>query len=125
ERLNTANMPPPIPHIVHVQPTFSKEQLETALADEPNNALKTNLYPTRMHTNFQLLAQSPTDTEDARAGNFEIEIITGDVKKKINELAQRGYRLLLRPHLFEAAVMHRKKDSTAASSYAWIGEKQL
>jgi hypothetical protein len=124
-RRDAEKMPAQRHGIVHVQPTFSKDKLETGLAEELNNARNTNLYPTHMITKFQLLAQSPADTDNPTVGDFEIEIIGGDAKKKINELAQRGYRLLVRPLVFDAAVMHRKKGTTASASYVWIGEKQL
>ena len=122
---DAAALPAQNHQIVHVEPTFNKNELGTGLTEELKNARETNLYPTHLLTRFQLLMQSPSDTDNATAGDFEIEVINGDVKKQINELAQLGYRLLVRPHLFEAAIMHRKKGTTAASSYLWIDEKQL
>ena len=110
--------------IVHPQPTFSKSKLDEGLTEGIYNARTTNLYPTHLLTKFQLLTQSPTDVNDLAAKDYETAIATGDVKKRINELAQQGYRLLMRP-LWDAAIMHRKKGPTEPASYIWVGEKKL
>jgi len=111
--------------IVNGPLTFSKKKLVGGLAEELNNARETNLYPTHLLTKFQLLTQSPADTGNIAADEYEMEIVSGDVKKRVNALAQRGYRLILRPLGFDAAVMHRKKGATNPASYIWIGEKRL
>lgn|GEM_PF-1585772 len=111
--------------IVSARLTFSKEKLETGLTEELNDARKTNLYPTHMLTKFQLLTQSPIGAEDFPGDEYEMEIVSGDVKKRINELAQQGYRLILRPLALQAAVMHRKKGMTTPASYIWVNEKKL
>jgi hypothetical protein len=111
--------------IVSARLTFSKEKLESGLTEELNDARKTNLYPTHMLTKFQLLTQSPVSTEDFIGDEYEMEIVTGDVKKRVNELAQRGYRLILRPLGLQAAIMHRKNGTTTPASYIWVNEKKL
>jgi hypothetical protein len=121
-RKDAEMMPPRWYEVVSVDPTFNKKKLETGLETELDNALERNLYPTHMLTRFQLLTQSPAELE--KFPRDELEIVTGNVKKKINELAQQGYRLVLRP-LFEAAVMYRKKGATVPTSYRWVGEKKL
>ena len=111
--------------VVHVKPTFSKEKLETGLGKELDNALESNLYPTNIITRFQLLTQSPADLENFPGDEYEVEFVTGNVRKRINELAQQGYRLIVRPHLFEAALMHRKRKTTKPASYIWVSDKKL
>jgi hypothetical protein len=111
--------------IVSARLTFSKEKLETGLTEELHDARKTNLYPTHLLTKFQLLTQSPLGTEDFLGDEYEMEIVSGDVKKRVNELAQQGYRLSLRPLGLQAAVMYRKKGTTTPASYIWVNEKRL
>ena len=111
--------------VVHVKPTFSKEKLEIGLGKELDNALESNLYPTNIITRFQLLTQSPADLENFPGDEYEVEFVTGNVRKRINELAQQGYRLIVRPHLFEAALMHRQRKTTEPVSYIWVSDKKL
>lgn len=111
--------------IVFAPLTFTKEKIETALEERLSNVGKRKLYPTHLLTRFQLLTQSPVGAVDFIDDEYETEMVSGDVKKRINELAQHGYRLLLRPIWFQAAIMHRKKGATVPASYIWVSEKKL
>lgn len=110
--------------IVSARPTFSKDKLESGLSEQLDSTKKLKLYPTHLLTKFQLLTQ-PAGDADFPAGEYEMEVVSEDVKKRVNALAQQGYRLLLRPIWFQAAVMHRKKGATEPASYIWIDEKKL
>lgn len=111
--------------IVSAPLTLSQEKIETGLEEALSNTSKRKLYPTHMLTKFQLLAQSPLPNGDFIGDEYETEILSGDVRKRINELAQQGYRLILRPLWFQAAIMHRKKGTTTPVSYVWVSEKKL
>ena len=111
--------------IVSAPLTLSKEKIETGLEERLANVRKRKLYPTHMLTRFQLLTQSSLGNMDFIGDEYETEMVSGDVKKRITELAQHGYRLLLRPLWFQAAIMHRKKGTQAATSYIWVSEKKL
>lgn len=111
--------------IVFAPLSLSREKIEIGLEERLSNLRKRKLYPTHMLTRFQLLTQSPLGAVDFIDDEYETEIVSSDVQKRINELAQRGYRLLLRPLSFQAAIMHRKKGTTAPASYVWVNEKKL
>jgi hypothetical protein len=111
--------------IVSAPLTFSKEKIETELEEGLSNARKRNLYPTHMLTRFQVLTQSPLRNDDFIGDEYETEMVSGDVKKRINDLARHGYRLILRPLWLQAAIMHRKKGTTIPASYIWVSEKKL
>ena len=111
--------------IVFAPLTLSKEKIETGLEGRLSNLAKRKLYPTHILTRFQVLTESPLGNVDYIGDEYETEMVSGDVQKRINELAQRGYRLLLRPLWFQAAIMHRKKGTTAPASYIWVSEKKL
>lgn len=117
-----------VPHayeIVYQPRTFSKKKLEGGLTEQLNVALKRNLYPTHMLTKFEVLTQS-VSWRDSLTDEYEMEIVGGDVKRRVNELAMLGYRLMIRPHpSFRAAIMHRKKGVTDPASYVWVSEKGL
>jgi hypothetical protein len=124
-RKNADIMPPSSYRTVYARPTYSKAKLKTGLLEELDNARKTNLHPTHMLTRFQLLTQSGLGIKDLLGDEYETEVLNGDVRKRVNELSQLGYRLILRPHLYEAGVMHRKKGATDPTSYVWLGEKSV
>ena len=124
ERRIVAKIPPAF-DIVSGPLTLSKKKLEGELLEGLNNGPKSNLYPTHMLTKFQILRQSLYSVEDFPDADYEIEIVSGDVRKRVNVLAQQGYRLILRPIWFQAAIMHRKKGAIDAASYIWVDEKKL
>lgn len=111
--------------IVSAPLTLSKEKIEIGLEERLSNARKRELYPTHMLTRFQLLTQSSIGDVDFIGDEYETEIVSSDVQKRINELAQQGYRLLLRPLSLQAAIMHRKKGTTVPASYIWVSERKL
>jgi len=111
--------------VLYQRPTFRSKELEAELLEQLNDARKSDLYPTHMLTKFEVLTQSATSRQDFARDEYELQVAAGDFKKRLNELAQQGYRLMLNPDEFEAAILYRKKGVTMPASYVWIREKKL
>ena len=71
---------------------------------------------------FEVLLQPVTDKPEFLP-EPEVKVVSGfNLKKKVNEVAQQGYRLAsTRPYI---AVMYRNRDTTAPVSYIWLGNSK-
>lgn len=89
-----------------------------SLATQINDYLAMGLYPTHAFSKYEILLQPISDNERLSIDKSEAQVVTGDVRKKVNELAQQGYRLALAQH--ETAVMYRHRDASTPVSYIWL-----
>ena len=89
------------------------EQIKTKLAD--------GLYPISVFNKFEILL-TEMNSDELSTGNPDVQVVTisvlRDVKGKINDLAKRGYRLLLVSS--GIAVMYRRADNATPVSYEWV-----
>jgi len=104
--------------------SFNAKKIETELTEQISTAVKSGLSPTHMITRFEVLVQSAAGRDDSATTGYELQVAAGNLKR-VNELAQQGYRLMLRPYEFEVAVMYRKMGQGTPVSYARIREKKL
>ena len=89
------------------------QQIKTLLAD--------GLYPTRVFSKFEILL-TQRKNDDLSPGNSDVRVVVNtfphDVKGKIKDLAQQGYRLLLVSS--GIAVMYKRPGSAAPVTYEWV-----
>ncbi len=105
--------------------SFNAKKIESELTEQINSAGRRGLMPTNTLTRYEVLMQSPIRKGNMLPDEFEIQVAAGNLKKRVDELARQGYRLMIRPFELDLSVMYRKKGSTAAASYIWIREKRL
>lgn len=92
-------------------------------------ATKTNLpdgfYPARVLANNQLLLDRTTEKEDFETNPPEVQIVNSsflnNVKKKVRELGQEGFRLALIGN--ECAVLYRWPNERGPFVYEWLNAK--
>jgi len=91
---------------------------EATLTEQLNEDLARAFYPTHAFSKYEILSQPTADQEPPAGEKVELRVLTGDVPKKVNELAQQGYRLAVSN--YEIAVMARRKGETSPASYIWL-----
>jgi hypothetical protein len=91
---------------------------EAALTTQINDYLSLGFNPTLALSMYEVLLRPITDKGEFLPEGTEVKVVTGNVKKKVNELAGQGYRLALTHN--QIAVMYRYRDATAPVSYIWL-----
>ena len=91
---------------------------EATLTEQLNEDLARAFYPTHAFSKYEILTQPTAQQEPPAGERVELRVLTGDVSKKVNELAQQGYRLAISN--YEIAVMARRKGETSPASYIWL-----
>jgi hypothetical protein len=86
---------------------------DVTLTRQIQDGIKSGLVPTQALSKFQIMMQL-----NLIDGQSEVRVITGDVQKKINELARQGYRLALIN--YEIAVLFRNLTTVTPVSYVWV-----
>ena len=91
---------------------------EATLTEQLNEDLARAFYPTHAFSKYEILSQPRVEQELPAGEKVELRVLTGDVPKKVNELAQQGYRLAISN--YEIAVMARRKGEARPASYIWL-----
>src|SRR5262245_16598036 len=93
------------------------------LTTQINNYRVLGFNPILAISEYEVLLQPGTDKAEFLSVWTEVKVVTGlKLQKKVNELAQKGYRLALIHNLI--AVMYRNRDATAPVSYIWLDAKR-
>lgn len=91
---------------------------EATLTEQLSEDLAKAFYPTHAFSKHEVLSQSIVSQELFSRENVELRVVTGAVQKKVNELAQQGFRLVITN--YEIAVLTRRKGDTTPVSYIWL-----
>ena len=91
---------------------------EAALTTQINDYMALGFNPILALSRCEVLLRPITDKDEFLPVGSEVKVVTGNVKKKVNELARQGYRLALTYN--QIAVMYRHRDNTAPVSYIWL-----
>src|SRR5262245_10847788 len=95
---------------------------EAALTRQINDNMALGFNPVLAISGCEVLLRPITDKGDFLPAGSEGKVVTGNVQKKVNELARQGYRLALT--YFLIAVMYRHPDNTAPVSYIWLDSRK-
>jgi hypothetical protein len=109
--------------MLYQRPTWRSKTLEANINSQLQQYWREGFLPKYIFSKNELFLERKMSTEQISPELGEIQYITGGKwKKRINELAQQGYRLLCVPHgiNYEAAVMVRKKGETTPTTYAFL-----
>lgn len=99
-------------------PKWRELTSDATLTTQINEDLLKGFYPTHAFSRFEVLLQPASDKNLRSPDQPEVKVVTGDVRKKVNEWAQQGYRLVFTN--YEIAVMARNKGNTTPVSYVWL-----
>lgn len=114
ERVKGIKAPQPF-RVIYQSPSWRARTRETGLTAQLNHNLALGLCPTHIFSGFEVLLQSATSGCELSPDTSDIQVIVGNMEKRVNELAQQGYRLAL--PINGAAVMYRNKGMVAPTSY--------
>ncbi len=117
ERVKGEDLPRQFRLAQHV-PHWREWYGDAALTTQVNSYLASGFYPMHAFSRFEVLLQPVTGKGDFLPDKSEVQIVTGNIQKRVNELAQQGYRLAL-TH-YEIAVMYRNRDTLKPVSYVWL-----
>lgn len=120
EREKGVDIPRQFRLVRHV-PRWRALKGDATLTTQVNDYLAVGLYPTHALSKYEILLQPTTAKEKLLPDELEMQVFTGNMqkmRKKVNELAQQGYRLALTQ--YETAVMYRRRDVTTPVSYVWL-----
>jgi len=99
-------------------PSWSQWGCEAPLTRQVNKSMGWGFDPILALSKCEVLLKRNTDKGEIPPEAPEVKVVTGNVKKKVNELARQGYRLALIHN--QVAVMRRSRDTTAPVSYIWL-----
>lgn len=120
ERVKGANTAKTFRLVRHV-PRWRALTDDAGMTEQINHYLSVGLYPTHVFSRYEVLLQEVADKNTFAINKPEIQVFAEKVQKlpkRINELAQQGYRLIsLRD---ETAVMSRFPSNRAPVSYVWL-----
>jgi hypothetical protein len=91
---------------------------EATLTEQLTEDLAKAFYPSHAFSKYEILSQPATEQELPAGEKVELRVLTGDLQKKVYELAQQGYRLAVSN--YEIAVMVRRKGETRPTYYIWL-----
>lgn len=117
ERIKGSESPQKYRLAQHI-PRWRELNGEATLTEQLNVDLSKAFYPTHAFTKYEVLSQPTADQELPAGERIELRVLTGDIQKKVNELAQQGYRLAVSN--YEIAVVARRKGETRPASYIWL-----
>ncbi|MGH9879218.1 MAG: hypothetical protein ACRD5H_16430, partial [Nitrososphaerales archaeon] len=117
EREKGVETPKHFKHVWH-EPSWSQWSPDAPLTRQINEFMAWGFNPTLALSKCEVLLQRNTDKGEFLPEGTELKVVTGNVKKKVNELARQGYRLALIHN--EVAVMRQSRDTTAPVSYIWL-----
>lgn len=115
-------------HILASSAPGWRAKMGDALTEQINEHLAAGFHPTHALSKFEVLLQQAADREEISTNKIEVQVVTSSnwggagVRKKVNELAQKGYRLALLNN--EIAVMYRERDDTSPVSYVWVNAER-
>jgi hypothetical protein len=99
-----------------------RSKMGEELTAQVKEHLGKGLYPTHAFSRFELLLE-----EAEVSGSPEVRVVTlgtwgkGNLEKKVNALARRGFRLAVTGH--KVAVMHRPGGDATPFNYVWLKAK--
>jgi hypothetical protein len=117
EREKGFETPSQFKHVWH-EPSWRQLSADAPLTIQINEFMALGFNPILALSKCEVLLQRNTDKGEFLPEGTEVKVVTGNVKKKVNELAQQGYRLALIHN--QVAVMRRSRDTTAPVSYVWL-----
>jgi hypothetical protein len=95
---------------------------EAALTTQISDYMALGFTPILAISRCEVFLRPITDKGEFLPVGSEVKVVTGNVKKKVNELARQGYRLALT--YFLIAVMYRHPDNTTPVSYIWLESRK-
>jgi len=110
--------------LAHHVPRWRDGGTDFVLTTLINDYLALGFTPTIAISKYEVLLRPITDKDEFLPEGTEVKVVTGyfKLKKKVNELAQQGYRLAFTHE--EIAVMYRRRDTTAPVSYIWLDSRK-
>jgi hypothetical protein len=100
------------------------------MSTQNNEKLAEGFYPSTILSKFEILLEQREDNDDQASDKQEVQVVRSSlglrddaiVRKKVNKLAQQGYRLALVNS--EIALMYRRSDAATPVSYVWLDAKK-
>jgi hypothetical protein len=99
-------------------PRWKELSGDSTLTEQVRSSLADGFVPTQIFSKYEILLQRLPREAAWLHQKADIQVITGNVQKKVTELAQQGYRLLLVN--YEIALVTREKESAAPVAYVWL-----
>jgi hypothetical protein len=100
------------------------EDLTTAI----NEKVSEGYYPVRAISKFEIVLEKGVNSDDVIKEKPQFQVVRtglagGDIKKKVNELAGQGFRLLLVDN--GIAILYRNSGTLSApASYTWVDARK-
>jgi hypothetical protein len=108
--------------LAHHVPRWRDGGTDFVLTTQINDYMALGLTPTLAISKYEVLLRPITNKDEFLPEGTEVKVVTGNVKKKVNELARQGYRLAFTHE--EIVVMCRRRDTTAPVSYIWLDSRK-
>ena len=123
ERLKNIESPKQY-RVARHSPSWKARTSDASLTEQLNDYFAAGFSPTQAFSRFEILLQQVTDEEKLAVGKLEWQVVTSpslgndELRKKVNEGAQQGYRLNLTQN--GVAVLSRFRDSISPTTYVWL-----
>jgi hypothetical protein len=114
----------PVPFMVAESlPRWKTSKQRELLQTQIDEKLAEGFYPTHLLSKYEILLEKTAKAEELLAGKTDVRVVAtslwhDDVEKKVNELAQQGYRLALVNK--GIALMYRPAETATPVSYVWL-----
>jgi len=121
ERVKGDDRPKQFSFIRHI-PSWGALKGESVLTVQANDALVEGLYPTHAICKHEVVLHRRANINKLSTDKIDMKVVTGNVEKKVNQLAQQGYRIAVIQS--EIAIMFREGNTTAPTGYFGLSAKK-